>query len=129
MRTDYERINYYNVCTIEAIEVIEALQLHFSCGNSFKYLYRSNNIRPKGDIISDLNKALYYLRRMLHKPMLNSNSNTDYYLKQLDNTLFSERIYLAIENTLYAGTCYDMLMYKTCVQEAILCIEAEISEY
>ena len=129
MRTDYGRINYYNVCKIEAIEIIEALHLHFSCGNSFKYLYRSNNVRPKGDIISDLNKALYYLRRMLNKPILNSNSNTDFYLKQLDSSLFSENIYQAIVNVLQAGTCYDIVLYKNYTEEAILCIEAELNEY
>lgn len=129
MREDYENINYYNVCTMEAIEVIEALHLQFSCGNALKYLYRSNNIRPKGEVISDLNKTIYYLRRMLNKPRLNVSQDADKYLKMLDSSLFNEQIYNAICNTLYAGTTSDIIMYKHYLEEAIAYIEDVISEY
>lgn len=128
MRKDYEKIDYYNV-GIEAIEVIEGLHLLFSCGNAFKYLYRSNNIRPKGEIISDLNKTIYYLKRMANRPRFNNSSNTEAYLKKLDSSMFSEPIYSAICNTLRGGTTSDMIMYKSYIEEAIVDIEAELSEY
>lgn len=128
MRKNYEKIDYYNV-GVEAIEVIEALHLQFSCGNAFKYLYRSNNVRPKGEILSDLNKTIYYLRRMLNKPILNIARDADKYLKMLNSSLFEETIYNAICSTLYAGTTSDLIMYKQYIEEAILYIEDEISEY
>lgn len=128
MRKNYEKIDYYNV-GVEAIEVIEALHLQFSCGNAFKYLYRSNNVRPKGEILSDLNKTIYYLRRMLNKPILNITRDADKYLKMLNSSLFEETIYNAICSTLYAGTTSDLIMYKQYIEEAILYIEDEISEY
>jgi len=128
MRKNYEKIDYYNV-GVECIDVIEKLHLHFSCGNAFKYLYRSNNIRPKGEILSDLNKAIYYLNRMLGRPRLNAVSGTDKCLSLLDSNMFSAPIYSAIESTLYAGTSTDMSLYKYYIEEAIYDIEAEISEY
>lgn len=128
MRKDYEKIDYYNV-GIECIDIIERLYLHFSCGNAFKYLYRSNNIRPKGEVLSDLNKTIYYLNRMLGRPRLNPVSGADACIALLDSTMFSTPIYNAIEHTLYAGTSTDLALYKYHIQEAIYDIEAEISEY
>lgn len=128
MRKDYEKIDYYNV-GIECIEVIEALHLQFSAGNAFKYLYRSNNVRPKGDVLHDLNKTIYYLNRMLNKPRLNSCNNTEKYLGLIDQTMFSEHIFGAIENTLFAGTSNNLVTYKSYIQDAILDIETEINEH
>ncbi|MCP3899133.1 MAG: DUF3310 domain-containing protein [Desulfobacteraceae bacterium] len=127
MRKDYEKIDYYNV-GIECIEVIEALHLHFSAGNAFKYLYRSNNVRPKGEVLHDLNKTIYYLNRMLHKPRLNADSNTLKYIKLIDQEMFSCRIFSAIENTLQAGTSSNLNSYRLYIQDAILDIETEINE-
>lgn len=129
MRTDYEKVNYYNVCRLEAIEMIEALHLQFSCGNSLKYLYRSNNVRPKGEVVSDLNKTLYYLRRMLNKPILNITRDADKYIKMLDSSLFKESVYNAICNTLYAGTTSDLVLYKHYIEEAIAYTEDALNEY
>jgi len=127
--TDYEKINYYNVCKIECIDIIEALKLSFNCGNAFKYLYRSNNIRPKGEVISDLNKALYYMKRMLNKRILNSNNNAEKYLEMMDSSLFSESIFSAITSLIFAGTSSDIVLYTSYIEEAILNIECELSEY
>jgi len=126
MRKDYEKINYYNVCTVEAIDVIEALNLHFSCGNAFKYLYRSNKVRPKGEILDDLNKAIYYLNRMLNKPRLNLNIKTDRYIDSLDSSLFSAATYDAMKHTLYAGTSDSLEDYRYRIYEAIKAIEYEL---
>ena len=128
MRKDYEKIDYYNV-GVECVDVIEKLHLHFSCGNAFKYLYRSNNIRPKGEILSDLNKAIYYLNRMIGRPRLNPVSGTDKCIALLDPSMFSAPIYSAIERTLHAGTSTDMSLYKYYIEEAISDIKSEISEY
>lgn len=128
MRKDYEKIDYYNV-GVECIDVIEKLYLHFSCGNAFKYLYRSNNIRPKGEILSDLNKTIYYLNRMMNKPRLNPSNNTIKCIALLDSSMFSPLIYSAIEYTLHAGTSSDMALYRYYIEEAISAIEAEISAY
>jgi len=125
MLSDYEKIDYYNV-GIECIDIIEGLNLHFSCGNAFKYLYRSNNIRPKGEVLDDLNKALYYLNRMLNKPRLNSSTKTQKYVEGLDESLFTNPIYDAIKYTLQAGTSSDLESYRYTLYEAIKAIEYEL---
>ena len=44
----------------EAIKVIEALDFGFHLGNTFKYMARAGK---KGDELTDLKKALWYLQR------------------------------------------------------------------
>lgn len=131
MKTDYEKIDYYNV-GIEAIDVIEKLDMRFCPASAFKYLYRSNNVRPKGDIISDLNKALYYLRRMIPIFKINKKdniANAQKYIDLLDSTLFSTAIYDAIRYTLYASTCSSFTVYKNNIEAAMSAIEQELMNY
>lgn len=51
-----------NENTYEAIKVIEALGLNFHLGNVFKYISRAGK---KGDAITDLKKARWYLDRYI----------------------------------------------------------------
>lgn len=44
----------------EAIKVIEAWDLNFNLGNAVKYIARAGK---KGDFITDLEKAIWYLSR------------------------------------------------------------------
>lgn len=44
----------------ECIDAIERLDLGFAAGNVIKYLWRAGE---KGDVLEDLEKALWYLRR------------------------------------------------------------------
>jgi hypothetical protein len=51
---------HYASQKIEAIDVIEALELEFHEGNAFKYIARA---KLKGNRIEDLRKAAWYLTR------------------------------------------------------------------
>ena len=53
---------YKNSSNIEAIDLIEAYKLNFNLGNAVKYISRCNY---KGEKISDLRKAIWYLKKEL----------------------------------------------------------------
>lgn len=54
--------SHYNQGKIEVIDFIEDQQLGFHDGNAIKYICRH---RFKGKPIEDLEKAIWYLRRMV----------------------------------------------------------------
>lgn len=51
---------HYHPGTYEAINVIEAWNLGFCLGNAVKYISRAGH---KGDVVQDLEKAIWYIRR------------------------------------------------------------------
>ena len=51
---------HYNFGNYEVIDVIEDWKLDFHLGNAVKYIARAGH---KGDIIEDLKKADWYIRR------------------------------------------------------------------
>lgn len=55
---------HYTKGGIEAIDVIEAWELGFCLGNALKYIARAGR---KGDVITDVKKAVWYLNRWLEK--------------------------------------------------------------
>jgi hypothetical protein len=55
---------HYNTGKIEVIEVIDDWKLGFYEGNIVKYVIRSNY---KGNRVQDLEKAHWYLRRLIKK--------------------------------------------------------------
>lgn len=55
---------HYKVRNKEAIEIIEAYNLNFRLGNAMKYILRSG---LKGEYVTDLRKAMWYLRREIAK--------------------------------------------------------------
>lgn len=54
---------HYKQGKVEAIDLIESYNLNFNLGNAIKYIARCNY---KGDKISDLNKAIWYINRELN---------------------------------------------------------------
>jgi hypothetical protein len=52
--------DHYTKGGVEAIDVIEAWELGFNLGNTVKYVSRAGR---KGDRMTDLKKALWYLER------------------------------------------------------------------
>ena len=50
---------------IEAVVVCEAFS--YNLGNAIKYIFRSGGTVTKGDIDTDLEKAIWYLRRDLER--------------------------------------------------------------
>lgn len=61
MHSEVNNPAHYNGGTPEAIDFIEQNKYSFSIGNVFKYILRCNRITAKGEVIKDLNKALWYL--------------------------------------------------------------------
>jgi hypothetical protein len=59
---------HYNTGKIEVLEFIEDQQLGFTLGNAVKYICRC---RHKGELIKDLEKAIYYLQRELERVKTN----------------------------------------------------------
>jgi hypothetical protein len=53
---------HYNFSALEVIDVIESWNLCFHLGNAIKYIARAPY---KGDVKSDLKKAIWYLQRKL----------------------------------------------------------------
>jgi len=51
--------------TYEVIKVIEALEMDFHLGNTFKYIARAGK-KGTDKEIQDLEKALWYLQRKIH---------------------------------------------------------------
>jgi hypothetical protein len=54
---------HYKQGKVEVIDLIESYNLNFNLGNAIKYIARCNY---KGDKISDLNKAIWYINRELN---------------------------------------------------------------
>ena len=61
--------HYKNADNIEAIDLIQAYNLNFNLGNAIKYVARCNY---KGDKISDLRKAIWYLKKELEHEIKNN---------------------------------------------------------
>ena len=55
---------HYTIGRIEVIDAIEDWKLDYHLGNVVKYVARANH---KGDRLSDLKKAMWYLQRVISK--------------------------------------------------------------
>lgn len=55
--------HYKGKSGMEAIDVIEEFELGFNLGNAIKYVLRS---KRKDDVIQDLRKAIWYIRREIN---------------------------------------------------------------
>lgn len=63
-RSDVDHPSHYNFGKIEVIDFIEDQQLGFHEGNVVKYICRAKH---KGQEIKDLEKAKWYLERLISK--------------------------------------------------------------
>lgn len=55
---------HYTSNGMEAIDVVEAFDLGFNLGNAIKYILRAGR---KDDVVTDLEKAIWYLSRQIQK--------------------------------------------------------------
>lgn len=119
---------YYDAAGIEAIVVIENLNMNFNEGNAFKYLYRCNNNMPKGEVLEDLKKARYYLNRLIRKPSTNKSIWGNKYIAMIREDVFNPLIYKSICCLIDAvggkNTCYISLLYSSMEY-----LEDEIAQY
>jgi len=72
-----EKINHpkhYKGNRFEAIDIIEDYELGFNLGNSLKYVLRAGK---KDDIIQDLEKAEFYIRREIDRLITERLESTD----------------------------------------------------
>lgn len=110
--------SYYNVAGIECEKVILQIRMDFSVGNAFKYIYRCNNVLPKGSFEEDLNKAIYNLENAIkyHTNTFSGRQNADKYINLLDSSAFSENLWNALlcilrghaDNTYIPETMYTL---------------------
>lgn len=65
MGKELEKVNHpkhYHPGKFETIKVIEAWDLDYNLANALKYISRAN---LKEDLVSDLKKAIWYLKRRI----------------------------------------------------------------
>lgn len=119
--------SYYNVAGIECEKVILQTKMDFSIGNAFKYVYRCNNVLPKGSFEEDLLKAIYNLENGIkhHTNTFHGRASANKYINLLDREAFSENLWNALiailkghaDNTFIAENMYEV---------AINCIKQEL---
>lgn len=63
---DVDHPRHYCQGKFEVIDVIEDWKLDYHLGNAIKYIARCEH---KGDLITDLKKAIWYLRRRIDNAM------------------------------------------------------------
>ena len=122
--------SYYNLGGYQAIDFIEQLDMTFNEGNVFKYLYRCNNLNPKGSIKEDLEKALFYAKRaLIHRGSSNLWRKAVfklYYVENLNKDAFSEFIFFALISLIEA-ICEPNL-YEDSITSTIQFIQNELYE-
>lgn len=64
--------SYYNSGGIEVIDIIEQWKLGFHSGNALKYICRAG--RKSEDPVEDLEKALWYIRRLAETARVSKQS-------------------------------------------------------
>jgi hypothetical protein len=122
--------SYYNLGGYEAIDFIEQLDMSFNEGNVFKYLYRCNNLNPKGSIREDLEKALFYAKRAFNHTGISGFGRRPtyklYFLDNLNKEAFNKNIYFALVSLIEA-IC-DRSIYEDRITSVIQFILAELNE-
>lgn len=120
--------SYYNVAGIECEKVILRTKMDFSVGNAFKYIYRCNNVLPKGSFEEDLNKAVYSLENAIkyHTNKFAGKISVDKYINLLDSSAFSENLWNALVAIL-KGHADSMYIAEDMYVVAIECIKKELS--
>ena len=123
-----EKRNYYNVCGIEAEEVIDGMNMLHREGAAAKYLFRCNKIMPKGEIRNDLKKTRHYLSRCLEYERTVRDYTADYWIGMINQEAFNSDIYAALFELIHAiGD--PLSSYRERINNAILYINNAIEKY
>lgn len=120
--------DYYNIAGVEAEDIMDATLMYAFESNAFKYLYRCNNVIPKGDVLGDLLKAKYYLIKMLESPKHIRINNGERFIQLLDSTVFNNHIYEAICEIITAVSVAGS-NYILSTRNALEYVENEITRY
>ena len=119
---------YYNVAGVEAYDIMDATLMYaFEC-NAFKYLYRCNNVLPKGSTLDDLIKAKHYVLKMIESPKHIRVNNGERFITLLNKDVFNANIYDAICEII-TGVAIAGSNYHICAQNALEHIQHEIELY
>lgn len=122
--------SYYNLGGYQAIDFIEQLDMSFNEGNVFKYLYRCNNLNPKGSVKEDLEKALFYAKRAFNHTGISSFSRKAtyklYFIDNLYKEAFTENIYFALVSLIEA-IC-EPSIYEDRITSVVQFIQEELNE-
>jgi len=94
----FNKKDYYSVAGISAEDIIDGLNMLHREGAAVKYLFRNNLVKPKGETKEDLKKCLHYLHRCLeYDPPSFRENNADYYLEQINFSVFPDELAKAIK--------------------------------
>ena len=88
--------DYYDISGVSAEEVIDGLNMLHREGAATKYLFRCNNVMPKGNIAEDLRKCRHYLERCLQYPAPIRNNTASYWISKINPEVFDIDIYSAL---------------------------------
>lgn len=119
---------YYNVAGIEAYDIMDMTLMYAFESNAFKYLYRCNEVLPKGNRLEDLKKAKHYVLKMIENPKHLRIDNGERILAVLDRSVFSTNIYDAICEIITAVAIAGS-NYIHCSENALEYIQREIDRY
>lgn len=120
--------SYYNVAGIEAEIVMDQTLMYAFESNVFKYLYRCNNVLPKGPIYDDLVKAEYYLIKMLQSPKSIRINNGERFISMLNKEVFTNDIYAAICEVITAVAIAGS-NYEQSIGNALEYVRNELNRY
>ena len=121
--------HYYEVAGVSAEDVIDGMNMLHREGAAIKYLFRCNNIAPKGDIVEDLKKCKHYLSRCLKYDYIPVRDYTaSYWLDRIEPAVFDQNIYNAIyEIILAVGGVGEKYLDR--IETAIEFIDDAINKY
>lgn len=87
---DHDPVNYpSHYTTYKGLEVIDLTeQMNFNRGNAIKYVARAG-LKPDGNEVEDLEKAVWYLNREIERIKANSAEATQRVLKQYSEAMGS----------------------------------------
>jgi len=119
---------YYNVAGIEAYDIMDITLMYAFESNAFKYLYRCNEVLPKGNRLEDLKKAKHYILKMIESPKHIRINNGERVLAMLDSRVFTNDIYAAISEIITAVAIAGS-NYIHCAENALEHIQREIDRY
>ena len=121
--------SYYSVAGIEAEEVIDGMNMLHREGAAVKYLFRCNNILPKGEVLEDLKKCRHYISRCLQfSPPPFRENNAAFYIDRINIDAFSPEIYNALYEIL-SGVGDATANYQECMESALDFINDALERY
>lgn len=121
---------YYDISGVSAEDVIDGMNMLHREGAAAKYLFRCNNVSPKGEIKEDLKKCRHYLSRCLkYKDNgIVRDYSASYWISKIDQSVFDVDIYNALFELIMA-VGEPGASYEGCISNALDNVNNAIERY